>query len=47
MVRVSWPLALFALVCAGIVARRPRLLLPVVVVFGVWLLWNAARSPRR
>jgi hypothetical protein len=47
MLRISWPLALFVAVCIAIVARAPRLLVPVLVVFGVWLAWQAARRPRR
>ncbi len=47
MVRISWPLALLAAAVIAIVARRPRLLAPVLVIFAVWWVWQAAQRPRR
>jgi hypothetical protein len=47
VLRVSWPLALLAVVVIILVARNPRLLLPVLVVFGVWFALQAARRRRR
>jgi hypothetical protein len=46
MVRISWPLALFTAALIALVARRPRLLLPVMVVFAVWFLWEQSRRRR-
>lgn len=36
MVRISWPLALFAAAVIALVARKPRLVVPVLVVFAIW-----------
>jgi len=36
MLRISWPLALVAAAVIAIVARRPRLLVPILVVFAIW-----------
>jgi hypothetical protein len=47
MLRISWPLALFLAVVVALVARRPRLLVPILVVFAVWYLVQAARGRRR
>jgi hypothetical protein len=45
MLRISWPLAILAAAVIAVVARRPRLLLPILVVFVVWYLWE--RSQRK
>ncbi len=47
MVRISWPLALFLAVVVALIARRPRLLLPILVVFAVWFLVQTVRGRRR
>jgi hypothetical protein len=47
MVRLSWPLALFVAVVIVVVARQPRLLLPVLVVFAIWFLVQTASRRRR
>ncbi len=47
MLRISWPLALLLAVAIALVARRPRLLLPLLIVFGVWYLVERARGSRR
>lgn len=49
MVRVSWPLAILVVVAIVIVARAPRLLVPTLLVFGLWFLleWLRARRHRR
>lgn len=47
MLRISWPLALLLAISIALVARRPRLLVPLLVVFGVWWLVQSARAPRR
>jgi hypothetical protein len=46
MVRLSWPLALLLAVVIVFVARRPQLLLPVLVVFGIWFLVQTVRRRR-
>ena len=47
MVRISWPLALFAAAVIALVARRPRLIVPVLVVFAIWYVIASASSRRR
>ncbi len=47
MLRISWPLAFVLAAAIAIVARRPRLLGYVVLVFGVWFLIEQARNRRR
>jgi hypothetical protein len=46
MVRLSWPLALLLAVVIVLVARNPRLLPPLLVVFGIWLLVQTVRRRR-
>ena len=46
MLRISWPLALLLAALIAIVARRPRLLLPILVVLAVWLVVQALRGRR-
>ncbi len=46
MLRISWPLALFLAAIVAIVARKPRLLFPILVVFVVWYAVQAASSRR-
>jgi hypothetical protein len=36
MLRISWPLAFLLASVIAIVARKPRLLVPILVVFAVW-----------
>ncbi len=47
MLRISWPLALFLAVMVALIARRPRLLLPILVVFGIWFVVQTLRGRRR
>ena len=48
MLRISWPLAILAAAVIAVVARRPRLLVPILVVFAVWYVWERTRpGPRR
>ncbi len=47
MLRISWPLALLLAVAIALIARRPRLLVPLLIVFGVWYLVERSRGPRR
>ncbi len=47
MLRISWPLALFLAVVVALIARRPRLLLPILVVFGIWFVVQTLRGRRR
>ncbi len=46
MLRISWPLALLLAALVAIVARRPRLLLPILVVLAVWVLVQTLRGRR-
>jgi hypothetical protein len=43
MLRISWPLALVAAAAIAVVARRPRLLVPVLVVAVAWYAWLELR----
>lgn len=47
MLRISWGLALLAAVVLVLVARNPRLLVPMVLVFGVWFAVEAVRGRGR
>ena len=42
-----WPLALLLAAVIAIVARRPRLLVWVLVVFAIWFLVETVRGRRR
>jgi hypothetical protein len=44
MVRISWQLALLVALAIALVARRPRLLVPVLVVAVAWYVWLQARA---
>jgi len=46
MLRISWPLAIVAAAVIAIVARRPRLLEPVLVVFLAWFAWQWVQRRR-
>jgi hypothetical protein len=46
MLRISWPLAFLLAAVIALVARRPRMLVPVLVVFAVWFVWQQARRSR-
>ena len=46
MLRISFPLALLVASVIAIVARRPRLLGPILVVFVVWYLVQRAKAGR-
>jgi len=47
MLRISWPLALVVAVAIALIARRPRMLGPILVALAVLAVWQAARRPRR
>jgi hypothetical protein len=47
MLRISWPLAFVVAGAIAIVARRPRLLVYVVLVFVVWLGVQLVRNRTR
>jgi hypothetical protein len=47
MLRISWPLAFLLAASIAIVARRPRLLGPVLLVFAVWFVVETVRNGRR
>lgn len=46
MVRISWPLAILVAAVIAVVARRPRMLVPVLVVFAAWYLWEQVKRSR-
>jgi hypothetical protein len=46
VLRISWGLALLAAVVIALVARSPRLLVPMAVVFVVWYLVESSRKRR-
>jgi hypothetical protein len=46
MVRISWPLALAAAAAIALVARRPGLFVPVLIVGLVWYAWMELRRRR-
>ncbi|MFO0583878.1 MAG: hypothetical protein U0229_16525 [Anaeromyxobacter sp.] len=43
MIRISWGLALLAAVVIALVARNPRLLVPMGIVFLVWYFVETSR----
>lgn len=47
MLRISWPLAIFLAAVIAIVARRPRMLVYVLVAFAVWFVVETLRRRRR
>lgn len=47
MVRISWPLAILAVALVAIVARVPRLLLPILIVFAIWFVVQRLGAKRR
>jgi hypothetical protein len=46
MLRISWPLAILLAAVIAIVARRPSLLVPVLLVFAIWFVWQLAKRKR-
>lgn len=46
MLRISWPLAIVAAAVIAIVARRPQMLLPILVVFAIWYLVERSKRKR-
>jgi hypothetical protein len=46
MLRISWPLAVFLVAVIAVVVRRPRMFVPVLIVFAVWLVWEARKRKR-
>jgi hypothetical protein len=47
VLRLSWPLAILVVVVIALVARRPQLLVPMLIVFGVWFLVQSAKQRKR
>ncbi len=47
MLRISWPLAVLLVAVVAVVARRPKLLTYVLIVFAVWFVIETVRSRRR
>lgn len=46
MLRISWPLAIVIAAIIAVVARRPRLLVPILVVFAIWFVWEQRKRRR-
>jgi len=46
MLRISWPLAFLVAGVIAVVARRPRLLVPVLILFAIWYAWERTRHRR-
>ncbi len=47
MLRISWPLALLLAFTIAVVARKPKLLPWMLIVYGVWFVVQAARPSDR
>lgn len=47
MLRISWPLAFLLAAVLVLVARRPQLLVPVLIVFVIWYLWQQTLRRRK
>ncbi len=47
MLRISWPLALLLAAVVAIVARKPRLVVPIAIVFVVWYVVQRASAGRK
>ncbi len=47
MLRISWPLAILLVGVVAIMARRPRLIPAILIVFAVWALWQRTLARRR
>ncbi len=47
MLRISVPLALLLAAVIFLIGRRPRLLVPILIVFAVWFVWQQASIRRR
>lgn len=47
MLRISWPLAALLAFTIAVVARKPRLLPWMLVVFGLWFVLQAARGTHK
>ena len=43
MLRISWPLAILVAFTIAMIARRPRLLPWLLLVYGVWFVVQAAK----
>jgi hypothetical protein len=46
MLRISWPLAIVAAAIIAVVARRPRMLVPILIVFAIWLVWEQRKRKK-
>ncbi len=47
MLRISWPLAILLAAVIVLMARRPQLVVPILIVFAVWFVWQLGRRKRR
>ncbi len=43
MLRISWPLAILLMFTIAMIARRPRLLPWMLVIYGIWFVVETAR----
>jgi hypothetical protein len=47
MLRISWPLAILLAAVIVLMARRPQLVVPILIVFAVWFVWQLGRRKWR
>ncbi len=47
MVRISWPLAILLAAIIAVIARRPRMLVPILIVFAIWYVWEQGTRKRK
>jgi hypothetical protein len=47
MIRISIPLAILLAGVIVIIARKPRLFLPLLIVFAIWAIWQMSATRRR
>jgi hypothetical protein len=47
MIRISWPLGIVLAFTIAMIARRPRLLPFILVIYGIWFLVETARRKDR
>jgi hypothetical protein len=47
MLRISWPLALLLAIVLVLVARRPQLLEPILLVFVIWFIWEQVKRKKK
>jgi hypothetical protein len=47
MLRISWPLAFLLASVIAIIARKPRLFVPILIVFVIWFMVQRVQMVRR